>query len=315
MKKFVLLIISFVGLLPLCAQEHATTYTHAFATWLSGGYSRFERFAGDTRTIGGPAAAVGLGYEYGKETEGFILQTGVSLSPQISNMKYLPTLTTEQQMLDTEGTEHTAIFTVHDGREKDFYLNANLSVLFGYQWDNGWHLLFGPQAAYTLMGNSSTTCKVTTANRYEGIIGEDGNGLLSNMPNHQMTTVSRTTGIQPISSNPYYVGGVFEVGYNLLKNYNERLRLRGKNDPDSYHTLRISVFGECGCYINPDATAQTTPTTLLIDQHPAANRYEPLLNKFLYYEQSHTVSMFYGIKFTYLFHRRAKECNCEEFAY
>ncbi len=304
MKRYIVLLLTLTTLCPIRAQHWGAT-THALALWAKAGYNRFDNTLSETHTQGGWGFDIGVGYEFGHDPEGFLLQTGLSISPRSSTTFYTSELNEIKNMLDTEGNPYLGYFNFHDIHEKDVYVNISCNLLLGYEWRNRVHIICGPKFAYALYGEGITDCLVTTSARYDGIIGEDGNGLLTNMPNHHMKTTPRSI-TQPIYRNPY-VGGIIEIGYSLFEKHTITHQLIKRARRDFHNSLRISAFCEYGCYINTH-DASTQP--FVIDQITDKG-YEPLVGNFLYNGQKAITSLSCGLKLTYLIHHKDYPCMCE----
>ncbi len=296
MKKIVIILLLMLNAVFVYSQKYHSEKTNALVFWGSGGYNRFDNTLNETKTLGGGGGEIGIGYEFGTSSSGFLFQTGISASYLSSSMLFTSEITENKRMYDTERNEHIAYFNFHNISEKDNYLNLNYTLLFGYQSYNGFYVLGGPKVAYAVAGAGTTTCEVTRKSRYDGLVGEDGNGLLSGMPNHDMDNVQRKHK-QEINNNPY-IGLSVECGYTKL------IRHINNNARTDYHSLRIACFCDFGGYIN---TNRSSNTSLIINQ---ANdgQYQPTIANYLYSNQSFLTGLFCGIKFTYLLQWTSPVC-------
>ncbi len=279
----------------LMAHDYGSLPTHALAVWGSAGYVRLDNHASETQPIGGAGAGIGIGYELGRMHQGFLFQTGVSLSPQFSKMGYTAFID-ERLMYDTEGTKHTVYFRFDNTQERDVLVNANLHLLMGYRWRNGWYLLGGPKVVYDIYANGTTTTDVTTSARYDGLIGDDGNGSFSDMPNHFLQTVTREH-TQSLERNPY-VGLSLECGYTF-----KRTKLLAPSKAD-YATWRLAFFCEYGWRVNGSANG----CDVIVNQgiHSA---YQPVVSNYLYRGQDAVTQLSFGLKVTYLIeYKSASPC-------
>ncbi len=223
------------------AQFHNASGKHSCATWVSGGYSRLNNFATDTRAYGGGGFAVGVGYEYW-EKFGFILNSGVEFSCGISNLGRTDTVHIVD-MVDTEGDEFDGIFSFNKINDRQSLWNAALTFTPGYKSRKGFYFLGGVKIGFNLSGSSVALSEVVSEARYKGLIGEDGHGLFGEMPNHYLFTTTRSQK-KPLSVLPSFTGSV-ECGYIFINKKNRR-------DPKSF---RVALFCDYG--IIPVGRAET----------------------------------------------------------
>ncbi len=283
------------------AQNYHTSAAHNLAIWTSGEYARFDNYLEQAQVFGGAAIEIGVGYEYNTKPEGLLLQTGIGLSYQTSALTYMP-FKEREYMKDTEGIAHIAKFDFRNIHESDTYYTANVDFLMGYKWRNSMYFLGGPKVAFPIVGHGITTSMVTTTARYDGLIGEDGNGLFTDMPNHYLTTNLRTH-TQKLAYNPY-VGMFLECGYMLW----DKKVIQGNIHMD-YHTLRIACFCEFGWHIN----TSNASSDLVVNQaeYPV---YQPAAANYLYANNrlGYITSLCCGIKITYLLGNKSRICiHCE----
>ncbi len=297
MKKIVIILLLMLNAFTIYSQRYHSSQTNALVVFGSGGYSLFENTLLETTAFGGSGGEIGIGYELGTTGSSFLFQTNLSASYLSSSMILTSDVAETKRMYDTERNEHTAYYDFHNISETDSYLQLNYTLLFGYKWRNGMYFLTGPKIAYALTGEGQTSCEVRRTARYDGLIGEDGNGFLSNMPNHYLNNVERTYR-QKLNPNPY-VGLSAEVGYSIFKNLtvnNSRIRT-------DYNSLRIALFCDLGGYIN----INNSTNTLIVNQATDGS-YQPTIANFLYREQSFLPTLFCGVKFTYVLEWIAPVC-------
>ncbi len=306
MKKYPFLLLALAVFFPANARYIAPVNSHALAMWFSGGYSSFHDNRPQTTTIGGWGLDFGLGYEFGSDPEGFLLQTGFAMSPQNSTMKFDKYWREWRDMTDINGKPGQAEFVYNKVKQKDFYMHFNFDMLFGYKWENGVHFLCGPKVSFPLYGQGVTTANIFADGEYTGKVDANDNLQLKQTKAFENDTLIHRSNREMLVCNPY-VGGVFEVGYDLLHNYTIKLKRLKKEHRNYYTSLRLSAFLEYGCYININSTT-TDPQPLVVDHIAERNYYAPYVNDFLLNGQKAVQSVFIGAKVTFLIH--AKEGHC-----
>ncbi len=288
MRKQLIYILLCLLPMQLRAHDYAALPTHAFVVWGNAGYLHLNNHSPMVTTLGGGAAEIGVGYELGRIRQGWLCQIGASIAPKVSKMQHTA-FTDEKQMYDTEMQEHTAYFTFDNIQQKDVFVHANLHLLLGYKWRKGFYMMAGPKLGCVLYGEGHTTSLVTTTARYDGLIGNDGNGHFADMPNHFLHTVPRQY-TQTLPSNPY-IGLSVECGYAF--------RQKQSKAPAGadYANWRIALYGEVGSHRN----RATHPAPLITnDERLTPNAYQPAVSNFLFYDQRHITQFAVGLKITYL---------------
>ncbi len=298
MRKIILSLLVAFSTLSIYAQNYYTAKTHGIVFHGRGGYSQFRNRMPDTQSLGGAGVDLGIGYEYGTYSAGFLMQTGFSASFLSSSTFYLEELTDSKQMYDTEGIEHTAYFTFDDIREFDSYVTVNYNLLFGYQGRKGGYILVGPKVGYSLLGLGKTTTSVTQDSRYDGLIGGDGDGLLSDIPNHDIGTVERVHK-QPIHKNLHAALSA-EFGFSFSKrkefDFEEEGYVPNKRRAE-HTTFRFGFFCEVGGFINTHGADNSS----LIVNNGTNGRYQPTIGNYLYREHTpFLLTIGGGIKLTYV---------------
>ncbi len=288
------------------AQIYLTSAMHSFLVSCSGGYNRFDNFLDETDVVGGGLIEFEVGYSWGQRPLGMMFQTGISLSLQNSGMAYTAGVSDHKLMFDTEGNVHTANYYFNHINQKDTYVNLNCNFLLGYKWYNNIYFLVGPKVGYAVAGWGKTSCIVTRTSNYDGLIGEDNNGLFSNMPNHFMRDESRKHN-QEIAKNPY-VGLFLESGYYLL---DDKFISRQKNRRSNanFIALRMSVFAEYGGYLQDYSEEEPQ---LIVDQSETLY-YKPAIANFLYYNSRFITSFSCGVKFTFTMEYKSRICRTCDF--
>ncbi len=310
MKKLILSLLLILSTFSVFAKkQHYKPYsakTHGLAIWARGGYSNFLATLDDTQPLGCAGGEFGLGFEMGSTTTGFILQTGVGMSVLSSTLRLKTDLTEDRQMYDTEGAQHTAHFLFHNTREIDTYVNMHYVLLLGRHFENGSYFLLGPKVGYALSGNGKTTTEVIRQSRYDGIIGGDGDGLLSDMPNHFMDTVQRKHE-HGINKN-LHLALSFECGY-AFKMPREVIMEDVKSQA-AYRSLKLAAFVEFGGYIN---TKLSNSSVVIVNKATQPGAYEPAIGNLLYRDKTFLPTLFCGVKLTYVIQYQKIVCaTCDK---
>ncbi len=290
MRKIILSLLVVLSTVSLYSQKYFSTKTHGLAVYGRGGYNAFFNTLDDTRTLGGGCGEIGLGYELGTLTSGFMLHTGVGVSISNSTMTYKSDITDRRLMYDTEGVEHIAHFTFYDVHERDMYVNINYVLLLGHRWQNGGYFMLGPKIGYALYGNGETTTKVNRRSQYDGLIGDDGDGMLSDMPNHYMDNSVRTYE-EGLPKN-LYMGLFMECGYSISKR--REVNIYENMSQAIYRSIRFAFFCEVGGYVN----GSSTNSPFMINQG-TNGQYHPTIGNSLYRDQSFITAFSCGMKLTY----------------
>lgn len=282
-RKYIFICLLVVLPQVLLAQFHNASGKHSCAAWVSGGYDRLNNFAVDTRAVGGGGFAFGAGYEYW-EKFGFILQSGVEFSYGISNLSRTDTMQVVD-MIDTEGDQYDGIFSFNKINDRQSLWNVGFTFMPGYKSRKGIYVLAGIKIGLNMATTSVASSEVVSEARYKGLIGEDDNGLFGDMPNHFLTTTTRSQK-KPLSIMPSFTGSV-ECGYIFVNKKNRR-------DPN---TFRLALFCDYG--IMP--VGQNNTTYDLIINNAVNGEYLPQINNYLYYGAKSVLSNVYcGVKVTFV---------------
>ena len=298
MRKIVLLpllvFLSAFTVLPLQAQPSVNV--NNFLLWGSTGYSRISNNAPDTKASGRNGMALGGGYEM--HFTNFLLQTGLELSYYTSDMSLKDTLVSVP-MVDTEGNSYTGQFTFQHTTDRQSIFNVGIPLMFGYESPEGMYFAIGGKAMLNLTGRSKTTTYVTSTAYYDDLIGDNNNGIQSNMPDHGLTSEWRTVKSSFHLQTLFF--GSIEAGYTLGKNPED---FSLSNKPK----IRLSVFCDYG--FAPVATKDKTDNLFVNTSN--SGEYLPAIQSYLLHNlQTNRLNVLYaGLKVTVLFGIKKYSCHC-----
>ncbi len=186
---------------------------NSFALWLSGGYNNLVAKRQDVVYVGNIGTSLGLGYDL--RLGGFLFQIGGEMQHYTSNA-VLGNFTETIPMVNTEGIAYNGIFTFNGNTDRQTMGNAAAVIKLGFITPNSFYMLFGAKYGYNLYGNTTTSTNVTSKGQYDHIIGEDGQGTLSDMPNHGYYSARRSYA-EKIEFEPSIYGSV-EAGLQFSDN-------------------------------------------------------------------------------------------------
>lgn len=269
---------------------------NSWVVWGSTGQSFISNGAARTSVSGQPGGALGGGYEL--QHNRFLLQVGAEIVSYKSMMTLTDTAFTAN-MTDTEGYNYKGLFSFRNISDKQQLINLGIPVLIGYNSPvSGFYFMTGAKVLLHLKGSSNTLSTVTTQAVYDNIIGQDGDGLLTDMPNHGLSTENRTVKNSFRLSTAYTAS--FEVGYSFRK-YPEQ---------KENHHLRIALF--CDYSIFPVQAGQRT-NQLFVNTTASAS-YKPAINSLIFNQipAGKITSIFTGLKVYYIINiPKRYKCRCE----
>lgn len=312
MKKKLLLFWLMVCLARVCAQSF--DHTHNLVAWGNVGYDRVSNKSLETFSPGGMGTDVGLGYEF--HYKKFILQTGLDLQGLFSVMQYKD-ISHVVPMLDTEGRPFDGIFEMQNNREHQTLNNITIPLLLGFSYYDV-YFLAGGKFQFNFNNRISTSSDVTSKARYNNIIGSDGGGLLTDMPNHDLKTVNQTVegslDLSPIYALSFEVGKKFtppvrkKAGTARREYYRQQKESenRFKKQTFSRHYYRLAFFCDYGF----TSLKENNQPGMIINTATQPRAYSPALNHMLYSEKDARL-LYAGLKFTILFEFPSKyPCYC-----
>lgn len=274
------------------------TKSSKFIVWTSAGSSRIMNAVTGVNVLNSVGTSFGGGYEL--HYNHFLFQTGVEVISIKSKMTMSDTIYSTR-MTDTEGVSYKGLFTFNDISDKQRMINLGIPVLFGYSSPvTGFYFLTGGKVLFNLYGSSSTFSLVTTQAIYDNIIGEDGAGLLTEMPNHGLSTESRTIK-NSFKFNTAYAG-TFEVGYSLQKHT--------RKDEDNH--LRIALFCDYGIF----SISANQKTDQLFVNSALTGEFKPTIGSLIFNNIStnRITTLYLGLKLYYIFNLVPEnDCKCESF--
>ncbi len=270
---------------------------HSYILWGSTGYCSISNHSDLTKTVGRIGASFGAGLEY--NIRDFLIQSGVGLSYYSSQMTIADTLYITP-MIDSDGDAYDGNYSFKNNREIQQTLSIEVPILFGYSFNN-FYFLAGEKFLFNLSGESHSTTEVKSSGYYSYLVGNNNDGMITDLPKEGFTTATRST------SSTFDVKTIFvtslELGYTFGKA--SPYRYQKKHKPN----YRIALFFDYGITPFDSSTPNliNTPTTL------KGYEYEATINSLITY-QNHSEYLYTihtGIKLTVLFHRASKHsCNC-----
>lgn len=292
----VLLILFSLGMVfaPLMAQPGVSK--NVFLVWASGGRSSIINNVSGRKCVGGGGAAMGAGYEI--RMRDIFLQTGVEFSYYTSKMNLLDT-SLVVQMTDTEGDLFDAHFAFHNTADFQRITNVGVPLMLGYELPSGLFFAIGGKAVFNITGSSRVRTDVTSTSYYGNLIGDNNDGVLSDMPNHGMSNELRVVrgafSLRPILS------GTIEVGYTFGKNQGD---FAAKNKPK----VRLSLFCDYGL----SSVADKDKTNELFVNASKTGLFIPAIQGYLFNgAKLNKLNMLYtGLKVTVLLGSKKYKCNC-----
>jgi hypothetical protein len=288
MKKNILLTLLF-SVVYAAAQT-----TNSFALWTSGGYNNFLSNVENIKRIGGIGGNLGIGYDLRKN--GFLMQTGVEYQHYTSNAK-ITNFTENIQMRNSEGDVYDGIFIFENNRDRQTMGNSAAVLKLGFITSSNFYMLFGGKYAYNIYGSAKTYTKAISKAYYDHLIGEDDNGIFSDMPNHGYYTKKRILK-EKFAFQPIFFGSV-EAG----------LQIDGKKLLGA--TWRIAFFCDFGF-----TALKTKPLlyTSRIKDISITEEFKPAVRPFAF---NHTIDrinpLFTGVKLTLLWGNEIqnnRKCKC-----
>jgi len=268
---------------------------NSFALWTSAGYSSINNHLSSTEAAGGIGASIGGGYEFYWKS-GFMLQAGLEMSYYNFSMNHGDTLQIVN-MLDTEAVPFRGHFYFENIKEQHKMMNFGPSLMLGYKSLSGFYFLAGGKVMLNISAKSETLSDVTSKGQYDNLIGDNDDGMLSGMLNHDLFTERRSKD-KSLKINPFLIGSV-EAGYVIsppnIKN----------NKPE----VRLAAFCDYGFSAVPN---KETNYDLIING-ASDGRYRPQIDSFLFHnvESQFLNTLFAGVKLTVSFGIPQKyDCKC-----
>jgi hypothetical protein len=289
LKKLITILFA-ISIVSACHSQTA----NSFALWASGGYSNFLSGVEDISHRGGIGGNIGLGYDL--RAGGFLLQLGGEYQHYTSTAA-MKEFTEIIPMLNSEGKYYDGIFIFDKNRDKQTMGNAAAVLKFGFITGSNFYMLFGGKYAYNLYGSTRTTTTVTQKGYYDNLIGEDDNGIFSEMPNHNYFTKKRKVN-EKLSFAPTIFGSI-EAGMQM-----ENWSFLGA-------TYRLAFFFDFG--VTSLNSKPLLNASRIIDISKT-EEFQPAVRPFFYNEKTAKINvLFTGIKLTVLFgneHISNKNCHC-----
>lgn len=298
MKQLVPLLLAVIlsvwGIEPAASQQSLNP--NSFLVWGSGGYSRIDNDATVSQAKGKAGMAIGAGYEL--HFNNFLIQTGVELSHYTSKMSLRDTALVVP-MIDTEGTHFNGNFTFQNTEDAQQITNVGIPLMLGYESPKGFYIAMGGKAMLNISGRSKTTTYVTSTASYNDVIGDNNDGIFSDMPNHGLTMEPRTVK-SSIQLNTIFAGSA-EIGYTFGKNTED---FAIKNKPK----IRLSMVCDYGFA----SVAEKDKVANIFVNASNTGEYSPAIRGYLLNDlKSSQVNILYiGLKVTVLFNNRKHNCNC-----
>jgi len=303
--SFLIFILLLVSVQTAFTQHGRNNSSNSIALWTNAGYSSIMNHSPATRAIGGLGGAIGIGYEY-RARSGFLLQTGFELSLYNSLMRRNDTLHIVP-MVDTEGRAFDGLFSFENINSRQQLVNIGPTLMLGTQFQNNFYFLVGGKVKFNIDGAERPNSDVTKRARYDNIIGDDHDGILSDMPNHGLMTNQRSHD-SPLNINPLFIGSV-EVGRVFVTRNSRDNRHRGMGNfrNNGGTRMRLSVFCDYGF-----SQASRSNNNLIIN-NSHTSEYTPLITGFLNYDVNSRFfnTLFVGVKLTILFDT-PRRCHCRQ---
>lgn len=264
--------------------------------WGSAGPSFISNGAAHTSVSGHTGTALGGGYELQRNR--FLFQIGAELISYKSAMALSDT-TFMANMTDTEGDNYKGIFTFRNISDKQQLINLGIPVLAGYNSPvSGFYFMTGAKVLLHLQGSSNTISRVTTQAVYDNIIGQNGDGLLTDMPNHGLSTENRTVKSNFRLSTAYTA--TLEIGYSFRKYPEQKEK----------HHWRVALF--CDYSVFPVQASRQTNQLFVNTTGP--DDYKPAINNLIFNQipTGKITSVFTGLKVYYIINiPKRYNCRCE----
>ncbi len=287
-------------LMPACSIQsgHAQNMdnTSNIAFWTSGGYSCITNGVPETNMLGGTGMALGGGYEL--HYDHFALQTGLELIYGTSRMNRNDFIYT-QSMQDSEGSPYQGYFEFKNIVDQQKMINVGVPLMFGYQSVGNFYFLLGGKVLFHLYGSSITSTNVTSKAYYGNIIGDDDDGIFSEIPTHGLTTERRSVRNSLRLKNIFIAS--IETGFFLTKPNHSHAT-------NNHKSIRLALFADYGFSPISDMSED------LIVNISKTGEYKPAINGFLYHnvQSAFLNTLFIGVKFTTVFCIKKKyDCKCE----
>ncbi|MCL2414662.1 MAG: hypothetical protein FWC94_05345 [Bacteroidales bacterium] len=290
---FLIFTLLLISVQPVFSQHGRNSSSNSIALWTNAGYSSIMNHSPATRAIGGLGGAIGIGYEY-RARSGFLLQTGFELSLYNSVMRRNDTLHIVP-MIDTEGRAFDGLFSFENISSRQQLVNIGPTLMLGTQFQNNFYFLVGGKVKFNIDGAERASSDVTKRARYDNIIGDDHDGILSDMPSHGLRINQRSHN-SSLKMNTLFIGSV-EVGY-VFSTGNSRT-------PRSTR-MRLSVFLDYGF-----SPVSRSNNDLIINNSPTSE-YTPKIAVFLHHDVQSGFfnTLFTGLRLTTLFDIRPRRIDC-----
>jgi len=292
-----ILTLIFMMLPMLLAQTLSAQHCHrcdrnSFALWTDVGYSSIMNHSPETQALGGFGGAIGIGYEF-IARRGFLLRTGLELSLYNSLMRRSDTLHVVP-MRDTQDRLFEGRFHFENIHSRQQIANVGPSLMVGMQSANNFYCLVGGKVKFNIHGAERTRTDVTKTAFYDFLVGDNHDGILSNMPNHGLTTERRFHD-SPLRINPLFIGSI-ESGYVFYLG-GSRFTRNPRNPGNT--RMRLSVFCDYG--FSPVSASATNYDLIINKSH--TSQYIPHITGFLHHDVRSNFfnTLFAGVRLTILF--------------
>ncbi|MDP4202092.1 MAG: hypothetical protein Q8861_05310 [Bacteroidota bacterium] len=289
-----IVVLSVWNIEPVASQQDQNQ--NRFLLWGSGGYSQITNDAPVTAPHGNVGIAIGIGYEL--LFNRLLVQTGIELSHYTSKMSLIDTALVVS-MVDTEGTPFNGNFTFQNTEDAQQITNVGIPLMLGYESPKGFYVALGGKAMLNIVGRSKAKTYVTSTASYTDVIGDNNDGIFSDMPNHGLTMEPRTVKTS-IQLHTIFAGSV-EAGYTFGKKSED---FSVKNRPK----IRLSMFCDYGI---ASVAEKDKPASLFVNTSNAGG-FTPAISGYLLNDiRSNRLNILYvGLKVTVLFSPKKYGCNC-----
>jgi len=301
--SFLIFILLLVSVQTAFSQHGRSRSSNSIALWTNAGYSSVMNHSPETRAIGGVGCAIGIGYEH-RARSGFLLQTGFELSLYNSLMRRNDTLHIVP-MVDTEGRDFDGLFSFENINSRQRLVNMGPTLMIGAQLQNNFYFLLGGKVKINIHGTERTNSNVTKRARYDNIIGDDHDGILSDMPNHGLRADQRSHD-RLLNINPLFIGSV-EVGRVIFTGNSRDSRHRGTGNFGNHGNMRVRLSVFCDYGFSPVSRSNND----LIINNSHTSEYTPQITGFLNHDVNSRLinTLFVGVKLTILFDT-PRRCHC-----
>lgn len=232
-NKYTVLLAFFAFAINLQVISQINYRSNNFLIWSAAGYSANNYPLSEITQKGGTSYSTGFGFEHNYYH--FQIRTGLDFSFNTSNVKITDS-SISAPLTDSEGMAYTGIFdfTNHYGSNRS--INFGLPVMMGYRFFNGMYFLVGAKWNYNLSAVNVSTANLTKRAIYSQLIGDNSDGVLSDIPNHGLMTKEISV-IKTFQYKDVFTGSL-ELGFDLNGNIYKHNKT---NKPD----IRFAFFLDC----------------------------------------------------------------------